>query len=150
MLRVFLKYWLPIALWTALIFTASGDRQSSQRSSRIIGPLVRWMFPQMAEERVNDIVTGVRKGAHVTEYAILAWLLWRAFRRPVRRDSRPWSWNVALAAWICAVLFATSDEFHQAFVPNREASVRDVFIDATGAALALVAIWAVGRWRKRW
>ncbi len=150
MLRVFLKYWLPIVLWAVLIFAASGDRQSSQRSSRIIGPLVRWMFPQMAEENVNDIVTGVRKCAHVTEYAILAWLLWRALRKPVRRDSRPWNWKLALVAWACAVLFAASDEFHQAFVPNREATVRDVMIDATGAALALGAIWALGRWRKRW
>jgi len=108
------------------------------------------MFPQMPEARVNDIVTGVRKCAHVTEYAVFAWLLWRAFRKPARQDSRPWTWKHAFAAWTCAALFAASDEFHQAFVPNREPSPRDVLIDSTGAALALLAIWALGHWRKRW
>ena len=38
------------------------------------------------------IVLIVRKRAHLTEYAVLGWLLWRALRKPVRRDPRPWSW----------------------------------------------------------
>ncbi len=38
-----------------------------------------------------------------------------------------------------AVLFAVTDEIHQSFVPGREATVRDVVIDAfgSGAAIAL-------------
>jgi VanZ family protein len=53
--------------------------------------------------------------------------------------------------WRClaiVALYAASDEFHQRFVPTREASVVDVFIDTSGAALALIFIWIVGRWRK--
>ena len=149
-LRAFLKYWLPILLWSALIFTASGDQQSSQRSSRIIGPLVRWLFPQLPEDTVNDVVTVVRKCAHVTEYAVLAWLFWRGLRKRTKNDPRPWNWSEAITAWICVALFATSDEIHQAFVPGRQASPWDVLIDMAGAALGLVAIWALGRWRKRW
>jgi len=46
--------------------------------------------------------------------------------------------------------YAASDEFHQLFVPSREASVLDVLIDTAGAVFALLLIWFIGRWRRRW
>lgn len=147
-LRVFLKYWLPVLLWAALIFTASSDQQSAQHSSRIIGPLVQWLFPQLPGETVDNIVFGVRKCAHLTEYAVLAWLLWRAIRKPMRDDSRPWKWSDAVAAWVFVALFATSDEIHQAFVPTRQASPWDVMIDVGGGVLGLLALWIFRRWRN--
>ena len=148
--RVFLKYWLVIVLWFSLIFVASGDSQSSVRSSRIIGPLVHWLFPQLAEEHVNQIVFFVRKCAHLTEFAILALLFWRAFRKPVKRDPRPWFWPEARNALLGVITYAATDELHQMFVPSRQASFFDVMIDATGGAIGLLALWAFGRWRKRW
>ena len=66
----------------ALIFSASGDRASFSHSSRIIGPIVRWLFPQLSDEAVHAIVVLVRKCAHLAEYAVLALLLWRALRKP--------------------------------------------------------------------
>jgi VanZ family protein len=91
-LRVFLKYWLPVLIWMALIFSASSDTRSFTRSSRILAPLLHWLFPQMPADTVNLIVLIARKGAHVTEYAVLALLLWRAMRQPVKNDSRPPAW----------------------------------------------------------
>jgi len=149
-LRVFARYWLPILLWLALIFAASNDRQSAERSSRIIGPLIHWLFPQLPEATVKDVVTVVRKWAHVTEYAVLTWLFWRAVRKPVRNDPRPWNWREAGIVMACVVLFAIGDEIHQSFVPSRQASHWDVLIDLTGALLGLLAIWVFGRWRKLW
>lgn len=131
-----------------LIFTASTDQASSQRSSRIIGPIVRWLFPHLADDTVQLIVFLVRKCAHVTEYAVLALLVWRALRMPVRNDPRPWQWREAFVALACVTLYATSDEIHQAFVPTRQGSVLDVLIDASGAALGLFTVWFVSRWRK--
>ncbi len=40
-------------------------------------------------------------------------------------------------AFLFSVVFAASDEWHQAFVPGRYGKVRDVALDALGAALAL-------------
>jgi VanZ family protein len=91
-LRVFLKYWLPVLLWMTLIFSASGDTKSFARSSRILGPLLHWLFPHLPEDTVNLIVFFARKGAHLTEYAVLALLLWRALRQPVEKDPRPPAW----------------------------------------------------------
>lgn len=148
--KTFLKYWLPVVLWMAVVFGASSDAQSGQHSSRIIEPVLRWLFPQMSAAARDDVVFACRKVAHVTEYGIFALLLWRALRRPVRRDPRPWSWPQARLAVLLAAIYAATDEFHQAFVPTREARVHDVVIDTCGAALALWLLWAWGRWRRRW
>jgi VanZ family protein len=147
--RVFLRYWLPLLLWATLIFTASGDAQSALRSSRIIGPLVRWLFPQLPEPTVEDVVFVVRKAAHVTEYAVFAWLVWRVRRRPVRPNPRPWQWRDARVAWVVVAAYAVTDELHQALVPSRQASGWDVLLDAAGGALGLLALWAFYRWRGR-
>jgi len=133
-----------------LIFTASGDTQSFRRSSRIIAPFLRWLFPHLADDTVQLIVLLVRKCAHLTEFAVMAWLFWRALRKPVRNDPRPWKWSEAFIALACVALYATSDEIHQTFIPTRQGSVLDVLIDTSGAALGLLAIWAIGRWRRFW
>jgi VanZ family protein len=149
-LRVFLKYWLPIVLWFALIFVASSDTQSSQRSSRIIGPLLRWLFPELAEETIGLVVLLVRKCAHLTVFGVLALLFWRAFRKPVKNDPRPWSWSEARNSLVGVFVYAVTDEVHQAFVPSRQGSALDVVIDTLGGAAALLALWIYGRWRKKW
>jgi VanZ family protein len=133
-----------------LIFSASSDALSSGHTSRLIGPLLRWLVPDISETDLDRVVFTVRKAAHVTEYAILALLLWRARRKPARGDVRAWRWSEALVALGLAALYAASDEFHQSFVPSREASVGDVALDAAGAALGLLALWGWGRWRKCW
>jgi VanZ family protein len=147
--RSFLKYWLPVLVWMAVVYSASADTKSVQHS-RIIAPILRWLFPHISEDTVNFIVLVVRKGAHLTEYAILGLLLWRALRKPIRDDARSWSWRTAGWAVLVAALYASSDELHQLFVPTREASVRDVLIDTTGAALGLLLLWGIGRVRKWW
>jgi VanZ family protein len=123
---------------------------SFQRSSRIIGPVVRWLFPQMSDQAVHAVVVTVRKCAHLTEYAVLALLLWRALHKSSRRAAPSWRWSQAGWALALAALYAASDEIHQAFVPSRQGSVWDVLLDTSGAALALLCLWAVGRLRKRW
>lgn len=145
----FLKYWLPVILWMSLIFSASADTRSAHHSSRIIEPVLRWLFPQLDPETINLIVFLVRKCAHVAEYAALALLVWRALRKPRRGDDRPWSWRQAGLALLIAALYAASDEIHQMFVPKREGHFHDVVIDSCGAALALVGLWAFGKWRCR-
>ena len=71
--------------------------------------------------------TMLRKGAHVTEYAVLGGLLYRALRRE----------PLALAAGIA---YAATDELHQHFVRGRHASPVDVAIDAVGVSLGML-LW---------
>jgi VanZ family protein len=149
-LRSFANYWLPVLLWMGIIFSASGDSASFQHSSRIIGPLMRWLFPHLSDDAVHAIVVSVRKCAHLAEYAVLALLLWRALRKESARDTTPWRWSKAGLVLALVALYAASDEIHQAFVPSREASVRDVLLDTAGAAFGLLCLWGVGRLRKCW
>jgi VanZ family protein len=140
--------WLPVVLWMMVIFSASSDQASFTRTSRFIGPLVQWLFPQISERWLHAVILAVRKCAHLTEYAILAALCWRALR-PAGKPDR-WDWKVALTALLLLVFYAATDEFHQKFVPSREASVLDVLIDSLGGALGLFVVWLTGRWRKLW
>jgi VanZ family protein len=149
-MRSFLFYLLPVIFWMVLIFGFSGDGASFQHSSRIIGPLVRWLFPKLSPAAVNDIIFAVRKCAHLTEYAILALLVWRARHKCSTPDAKRSYWPTAGVALWTAILYAATDEFHQTFVPTREGCLRDVLIDSTGAVAGLFALWLLGRWRKAW
>lgn len=72
--------------------------------------------------------------AHFTEYAILAALALAAARH--RWPRSPLALAV-LACWAAAALYGMSDEFHQSFVPNRDANWLDVGFDTMGAAAGL-------------
>lgn len=147
-LRFFLKYWLPVALWGSLIFTASGDTKSVARSSRIIEPFLRWLFPDLSDDVIWGVVLVARKCAHLTEFGILALLLWRAFRGTFWQDSDGWSRRCVACAWGGALVFAMCDEWYQTIVPGRQGSLWDVGIDSLGAALGLLAFWLICGWRQ--
>jgi VanZ family protein len=90
----------------------------------------------MSPHAIWIILVVTRKCAHVTEYAVLAVLLWRALRSvPVLRPKTLVVFGTVLLG--CA-LFAASDEFHQTFVKSRTPSVRDVLLDVAGALLGLL------------
>lgn len=143
MLKVksFLKYWLPILVWLAVIFSASADSRSYQHSSTLFEPLIHWLFPHMPQAQVEIIHHCFRKCAHLTEYAILALLFWRALHKPVKKSSRPWRWEEAGLSLSFVFLYAATDEFHQIFVPTRTPLVSDVLIDTSGGAIALLFLW---------
>jgi VanZ family protein len=131
----------------ALIFIASTDLLSTRQTSRIIGPFLRWLRPGISEEQIAATQFVVRKCGHAAGYGVLALLLWRARRKPVPDDPRPWSWADARWALGVAVMYAVTDEIHQGFVASREGSPWDVLLDGVGAALALALLWRLGRWR---
>lgn len=147
--RSLLIHWIPVALWMLLIFSASGDAKSAQHSAFFLDPLLNWLLPNASGAQRELVVLGIRKLAHVTEYAILAALVWRALRcwcNPLA----PWKSSHALISLAVVVVYAITDELHQTFIPNRQGSPIDVAIDTFGGALALALIWLYGRFRKRW
>jgi VanZ family protein len=105
--------WAPVVLWAAVIFAFSS-------------------IPSLATDLgVWDTI--LRKGAHMTEYAILALLLFRALRRE-------------LPAFLLGFAYAVTDELHQEFVRGRHASPFDVAMDAAGLALGLLLLHATRLW----
>ena len=100
------KLWLAAIIWAGVIFGFSNQAINSQTAE------FSWL----------DFI--VKKTAHLSEYAILFWLTWRA--------------NKSLKySLIMGVLFALSDEWHQTFIPGREGTLRDVGFDTIGMLLSL-------------
>jgi VanZ family protein len=75
-----------------------------------------------------------RKVVHMSEYALLCALWWRALRTVASDGSA-----LALAILV-ALAYAASDEVHQVFVHGRHGTPVDVIIDAAGVAAASLAI----------
>ena len=135
-MKSFLKYWLPLLIWLGVIYVGSTNVMSAEHTSRYIVPFLLWLKPGMSPKAIWTILVVARKCAHVTEYAVLALLLWRALRNvPVLRTKMLVVFGAVLLG--CA-LFAASDEFHQTFVKSRTPSVRDVLLDVAGALLGLL------------
>ena len=135
--RSFLSRYLPLIAWLAFISYASSASFSAGNTSRIIGPLVLWLFPNTSPETLLTIHFITRKLAHLTEYAILGLLAARAFRtspRPAIRDR----WFLISATLVVA--YALLDEYHQSFVPSRTGTVYDSFIDMAGGITALLVV----------
>lgn len=103
-----LAHWIAIIAWAGIIFYFSHqpDLKSSLPDS--------W-----------DLI--FRKIAHISEYAVLAFLLMRTFihHKMARK-------NAAILALIIAVCYAIGDEYHQIFITGRSGCVRDVLIDSIG------------------
>ena len=144
-----LRAWIPPVILMCLIFAASTDIGSTTHTSRIIGPFLRWLNPDVTESTIELVQMIIRKGGHATEYGILTLLFWRGLRL-LSPQTDGWSARTAKWAISLSFLYACSDEFHQSFVPSRGASVWDVLLDTTGATLAIGALWLFGRLRKRW
>ena len=99
-----LSIWLPVVVWAAVIFTFSS-------------------IPSLSTG-LGGWDTILRKGAHMTEYAILGALLLRALGRE-------------LPALVAGIAYAASDEVHQHFVRGRHAAFLDLLIDAVGVTIGV-------------
>ena len=113
----FFKLWLPVFSWTAVIFFFSG-------------------VPDLKSGLEYDFI--LRKIAHITEYFILVFLLYRAFKGSFAMDVS----RIFIYPALLSFLYAVSDEIHQSFVPGRDCSIRDVLIDSIGILGFYVAITA--------
>lgn len=121
----------------AFISFASTGNFSAGNTSRIIGPLVLWLFPDTSPETLLTIHGITRKIAHLAEYAILAILTARAFRGSSREGLRE-RWF--LASLILVIVYALLDEYHQSFVPSRTGTIFDSLIDIAGGFAALLIV----------
>jgi VanZ family protein len=115
-MKHFIKYWLPVVVWAGFIFFLSHQ------------PGLKSDFPF-----VWDLI--FRKIAHIGEYFILNLLLVRALFQNYLSKKQILFW-----AAIISLLYAASDEFHQGFILERTAAVKDVAIDGLGILLSTFLI----------
>ena len=114
-----LRYWGPVGLYAGIIFFGSSLSSPPESISSFLGD-------------ISD------KVLHLSEYALLGALLYRAFRHASS------GWGAHHAVWAAvagSTLYGVSDETHQLFVPFREADVLDIVADTVGGS--------VGAWTWR-
>ena len=128
--------WFLVIAWLVIIFIFSSQPGDvSDKNSKFVMYIFNLMGLDLNSffgDLANFIV---RKGAHFTEYFILYMLLYNALREN-------FSFKKALLFSIIGVfLYASSDEYHQSFVPGRGPSFRDVLVDTSGGMLGLVTVY---------
>lgn len=143
--RVRLWAYAPLVLWLGVIFYLSSPEGAFSNTSRIIGPLLDFFFPDMPEATRLIIHGYVRKAAHFSEYAVLAFL---AARACVISASEFLSRVRYLLPLALVIVVAVADEFNQSFEASRTASVFDVVIDVAGGAVMMTLLWLTGRPRR--
>jgi hypothetical protein len=109
--------WPFVLGWMALIFAGSS----------VPNEVVAAASPRIALDKV----------AHFGEYSVLAFLLAGVARRSARgRVAMP---LLAVGCIVLAAAYGASDEFHQRFVPGRDAGLDDLAADAIGATAGALA-----------
>ncbi len=79
---------------------------------------------------------------HSLGYSVLCMLAFWAVHEGLDVSAGRWGYLLPI---LITVLYGISDEFHQSFVPARDAEIKDVFSDSAGALLGTVFILILKR-----
>lgn len=131
--------------WLILIFYMSsqtgGESGSlSKEIATITGKLLNHLFSFDLQWFVETFEVVIRKIAHMTEYFILFVISCSTFKE----------YNIKhfdTLALLFTVLYATTDEIHQLYIPGRYGCLSDVLIDSTGAILAFLIWHLIKKWK---
>lgn len=136
--------WLPLLVWTALVFLFSSDAFSSSNTAGFLARWLQALFGDLSQRTIDAANFITRKLAHLVAYGILAVLAFRAWRASRAGGRFRWA---GLALVYCLVI-ASIDEANQAFSGVRSGTVKDVALDLTGGVLALASYYVIRRmWR---
>src|SRR5699024_5090243 len=140
--------WSAVLIWMGVIFFLSHQpgSQPSDLSSGITDVIVHTLQHIVPFLPMEDVFFHhfIRKSAHFTAYCILGILVIHALSEP--------NWRRYMTAFLIAVVYAMTDEFHQLFIPGRSGELRDVAIDSVGAAtgigIYMLSMFIISRFRK--
>ncbi len=132
--------WLLLLVWAGVIWTFSGASFDAPNTSRLLAPLLRFLFPDIGPEGLERAHFLVRKSAHLVEYAVLGLVSWRAaaFDLGTLRS--------ALTAAVLVVAMAGADEWRQSLLSERTGALADVWLDTLGG---LLGVCVIVLWRRR-
>jgi VanZ family protein len=141
-----LKAWTALVLWLIVIAIESTTYLSSQHTSRVLYPLLHFLFG-IDEAGFEPYHVFIRKSGHVFGYGLLSILLFRAWRETLPSSTRAqWMFRWANIAVLGTCLVASLDEWHQSFLPTRTGTVRDVILDTCAGIAAQLALFLYYRW----
>ncbi|MGL4876245.1 MAG: VanZ family protein [Clostridium sp.] len=114
--------------WMIFIFYMSHQpAEVSSAQSDFVLRIVEKLGVIIDPKYIDIATTLIRKGAHVTEYAILGIFSYNVFILFYNKR------QAVLVAILVTIGYAITDEVHQLFVIGRAGRVTDVLIDSVGA-----------------
>lgn len=141
-----LSAYAPLFIWIGVVFFLSSSDASMAETSRFIGPLLRYLFPDISPETLQLVHKGVRKSAHITEYAVLAFLAARALSMSAGTALRRWRYVIPVGL---VALIASLDEYNQSLDVRRTGTLEDTLLDIASGSVMLVFLWMIKRPRIR-
>lgn len=140
------RAWWPVAAAVCVIALESTAWFGSDETS---GPL-RWVwehiFGPVADARWSIVHHYIRKTGHFLGYGTMGLLWLRAWWMTLPRATFRLD---AVLAVLGTALVASSDEFHQSFLPDRTGVFSDVILDCSGAIVLLLLAYLVLRFTAR-
>jgi VanZ family protein len=135
-----LKAWIAAILWLIVIAIESTNLASSNNTSRILYPLLHFLFG-IDLKHFEHLHFYIRKGGHVFGYGMLSILLFRAWREtlPILNGVR-WTLRWASLSVIGTAVVASLDEWHQSFIPSRTGTPWDVLLDTCAGIAAQILL----------
>jgi VanZ family protein len=137
-----MRYWVPVLIMLGLMAYFSTDVFSGENTRGAIETILSWFSIYPSKHAIGHINFITRKCGHFLEYAVLATLIFRAFRA----DS-PLGWRLRWFFGSLAIVVSWSllDEYHQSFTRTRGASIYDSMLDSAGGLFALIVIAVIWR-----
>lgn len=115
-----------VILWMIFIFIMSSfDATSSSNQSNFIVDIITSII-NIKDIGLLSLI--IRKLAHFIEYFILGILVINFITRYDKK--------IIIAILLC-IIYATSDEIHQIFVPGRSCQIIDIMIDSLGSIMGI-------------
>ena len=128
-------------LWLIVISLESTNLGSSDNTSRLIYPLLHFLFG-MDHAHFQHWHFFIRKGGHVFGYGLLSILLFRAWRETLpSMEDLNWTLRWATIAVLGTAVVASLDEWHQSYLPSRTGTPRDVLLDTCAALAAQILLF---------
>ena len=122
--------WIMLIAWMGIIFFMShqpGEVSSSQ--SELVLKIFSFLGIEL-NQYFGELATFViRKTAHFSEYLILFLFAYNVSRFYFTTK------KARLYSIIFVFLYASTDEFHQYFIPGRNMAFKDVLIDTSGGVI---------------
>jgi VanZ family protein len=112
----------------------------------MIGPILHFLFPSASAETLQQYHFFIRKCAHFTEYALLAFWAIRAWSRSSFSAIKDYRYALAV---LLVFAVASLDEFNQSFEPSRTSTVWDVGLDLVGGTAMCLVLKLFQIWRGR-
>lgn len=145
-----IKTILVVVCMTAIfMFSNDSADASDEKSNGIIVSVAEFLAghtlsPEKREEKIEQYVVWVRKGAHFSIFLLLGFLV-----VGLLKEFHTITWKEMFLAFVFSFIYACSDEIHQLFVPGRSGNIIDVVIDSLGSYFGILLYYGYYKIRRK-